>query len=293
MSSDNEESSVQDSQNIKRISNQLSDEKETPSGNNNIDKSDYQLIDKPSKIYKRPYDVRYAIGLGNYKKKKEYSSWLKGRTGPDHPSFKHGQSKTSRMSYGSKYTAWIIGVKQKYNFQCLITGESKKELLECHHLDSFSLYPERRFLIENGVVIHKDIHKHFHQLYGSSVNALQFEDFLIKYYNWGDKVFPWRQGNHEPSLSVEQIEQQLLNSYEKLMMKFLELCESNNHSVIDGEYLGIHSAVTIQCNKHGDVITTTFKNYKNSKHGLRCCGKEAQKNKAEAYNRDSTGKYTL
>jgi hypothetical protein len=255
------------------------------------DKSDYQLVDKPGKIYKRPYHVRYAIGLAHYKEKKKHPSWLAGRTGSDHPSYKHGQSQLSRLSYGTLYTAWLIGVKQKSNFRCFITGETHKSLLECHHIASFSTNEEIRFDINNGVVMHKAIHKEFHSIYGYDVNVHMLEDFLIKNYNWGNKPFPWQQGNHEPSLSVAELQHKLLTAYEKQMINFLKLCEANNHNVLDGEYLGIKAEVTIQCNTHQNIFKTTFKNYKNSRWGLPCCGKESQQQKALLTKRNSAGQF--
>jgi len=59
-----------------------------------------------------------------------------------HPAYKHGLGKT-RDYDSEKYKAWITGVKQKYNFVCVITGESKN--LSCHHLNSWSTSIEGRY----------------------------------------------------------------------------------------------------------------------------------------------------
>lgn len=189
------------------------------------DKSDYELVDIPGKVYKRPYEVRFQIGLKHYKRKKNYTSWLKGRKGSLHPSYVDGKGAINR-DYDQRYVDWITEVKQKYNFKCLITGETRKKLLHCHHLDAFKTHVEKRYLASNGVLIQKSIHNRFHKLYGKDVTVADFEDFLCKYYNWGDKPFPWRQGNHEPSLSVDSPRVPVLTANEKQMVNFKELCTS-------------------------------------------------------------------
>jgi hypothetical protein len=99
---------------------------------------------------------------------------------------------------------------------------------------------------------------------------------LKTYHNWGTKEFAWRQGNHEPSLSVEQIQESHLSLREKKMAEFTTLCTSRNHVVISGQYINANSKVTIRCNMHNESHETTFTNYKKCKTGLKCCGRARQ-----------------
>jgi hypothetical protein len=39
-------------------------------------------------------------------------------------------------------------------------------------------------------------------MFGCNVKTEDFERYLIKYYKWDNKQFPWKQEDHEPSLSV-------------------------------------------------------------------------------------------
>jgi len=95
-----------------------------------------------------------------------------------------------------------------------------------------------------------------------------FEHYLVNNHHWGDKPFPWRQGNHEPSVSVEEIQQSMLTLKEKKMAEFQELCQSRNHTVIQGDYINSSSKVTVKCEIHNTSYETTFTNYKRCKNGL-------------------------
>ena len=53
--------------------------------NENI-KKEHGLKGRP-----RPADVRKKIGDSHRGKPRNYDTWLKGRKGPDHPSYKHGK----------------------------------------------------------------------------------------------------------------------------------------------------------------------------------------------------------
>lgn len=127
----------------------------------------------------------------------------------------------------------------------------------------------------NGVLIRKDIHKHFHSIFGFGVKTSDFAQYLIQYHQWGDKPFPWEQANHEPSSSVEEIMQRGVSYKDDKFKKFVKICVSRKHTVIKGEYLNVHSPVTIKCEIHQKVLETTFHKYTKCKHGLRCCGTQA------------------
>jgi hypothetical protein len=149
----------------------------------------------------------------------------KGQTGPSHPAYKHGQGKTRDFN-AEKQMAWIQAVKFKCNFSCFITGETKKKNLECHHLNAWNWAVEQRYDVDNGVLISKQIHKHFHSIFGSQVKTADFEQYLIQYQNWGDKPFPWKNGNHEPSLSVEEMMNRSVAARDKILGEILQRCAS-------------------------------------------------------------------
>lgn len=95
-----------------------------------------------------------------------------------HGNFKHGLGKTRGIDT-PKYAAWKEGVMQGNDFACFITGEKNKNLLTCHHLNSWDSYPDQRYDIGNGITITKEIHRAFHKEYGAGKNTReQFERFL-------------------------------------------------------------------------------------------------------------------
>lgn len=61
-----------------------------------------------------------------------------------------------------------------------------------------------------------------------------------------------------------------------ILDKFIELCENRDHKYIVGIYQNSSSFCTIWCNKHQCAHTTTFTNYKRSKTGMPCCGRQIQ-----------------
>lgn len=86
---------------------------------------------KPGKVYKRSLETRLKISIA-HKGRTPVNGIKKGQVGEAHPSYKHGMGK-NRHSNPEKRDAWIKGVKQKANFRCFITGETRKDYLACHH----------------------------------------------------------------------------------------------------------------------------------------------------------------
>lgn len=125
----------------------------------------------------------------------------------------------------------------------------------------------------------KTIHLAFHKAYGAGKNTKeQFEKFLQEKYNIFQ--YPWQHDNHEPFLSVEEIEALRASQLERQKQEFFLLIEERGHSLLsanDGFYTS--SKVEIYCSLHKTVNQTTIKKYKYCKTGLRCCGGQAQSNK--------------
>lgn len=238
----------------------------------------------------RSPEERAAISKGLKGKKKNYVTAWTGKTGPDHPSYKHGKGKKNREYDPAKLQAWQFGVRTKANFKCFVTGESDKAKLACHHLYSWE-FIDTRYDIDNGVLISSEVHNNFHKKYGRGNNTPeQFEVFCQQ--NYGINVFPWRQGNHEPSLSVETVAESLKTAQKKKFEEFQMLCSKRGHVIISGEYIRASSPVTIFCEKHKQQYETTFTNYKKCRTGLKCCGRENQRIKSMGYIRKDDGTFT-
>jgi hypothetical protein len=112
---------------------------------------------------------------------------LKGRTGEQHPRYKGATGRDLKSPSTLDYE-WKTAVRKKCNFTCVVTRESnraRKGGFVCHHLNSFDAFPEKRYLPENGVYLHRKIHKQFHDLYryGNNTEAL-FAEFCEKYYDF-------------------------------------------------------------------------------------------------------------
>nr|YP_009184751.1 putative DNA endonuclease [Oogamochlamys gigantea]ALO62838.1 putative DNA endonuclease [Oogamochlamys gigantea] len=185
------------------------------------------------------------------------------------------------------YEAWILCVKSRDGFKCIVTGETTH--LETHHLDGFDWAEQKRYDVKNGVTLSKKVHKQFHKQYGSGKNTVeQFEDFLAKNYNIIDfSKFPWKD-NHEPSPSLEEKMEKAKTYRENMMEDFIKRCEKNNHLVLPNQtYVNAKSHVKIKCLVHNIEYETTFTNYKKSKGGLPCCGRELQKQSLKANRNNS------
>lgn len=125
----------------------------------------------------RPLEVRAKISQSLKGKKKSIPGYWTNKTGPEHPSYKHGNGKKNRDYDPSLYSAWVTGVKQLYDYKCFVT--QKITDLQCHHLNSWDYIPGR-YDISNGLLLAKKIHTKFHSAYGSGKNTKkQMEDFLF------------------------------------------------------------------------------------------------------------------
>jgi hypothetical protein len=152
------------------------------------------------------------------------------KSGSDHGNYKHGLGKTRGVDT-PMYAAWKEGVMQQNDFCCFITGEKKKDLLTCHHLNSWDSYPDQRYDISNGVTITKEIHRAFHKEYGAGKNTKeQFERFLQEKYNIYE--YPWQNDDHEPTLSVDEIALRRASMHDKYKQDILSLIEKRGHTLI-------------------------------------------------------------
>lgn len=116
---------------------------------------------------------------------------LKGKTGPLHPRFKGGYARDLKNPSTADF-AWKTEVRKRCGYRCVITLEKAKpgERFACHHLNSFNLFEDQRYLPENGVYLKRDIHLEFHKAYKFKDNTeAQFAEFCLTRYNinWEDR----------------------------------------------------------------------------------------------------------
>jgi len=69
-----------------------------------------------------------------------------------------------------KYKQWSRAVKTAGNFQCAICL-AKDVYLESHHVWAWNAYPEKRYLLVNGVSLCKICHDQFHNIWGKGNNT--------------------------------------------------------------------------------------------------------------------------
>lgn len=220
---------------------------------------------------KRPPEVCEKISKAHKGKPKNYPSYLKGRTGPNHPSYKHGKGAT-RVYDHEKHAAWKQGVLRASNFRCFITNQDHH--LECHHLIGW-WYEPTRYTIENGIAISADIHKDFHDNYGRGDNTPeQFEKFCEEKYNVTN--FPWRQGDHKPSFTIEEEQSKIVSLSANREDAFKLTVKNRGHEIVSGVYVNNNSTIVLRCTTHDHSQEVRAGNYKKSKFGLCCCSKEGQ-----------------
>lgn len=74
---------------------------------------------------------------------------------------------------------WRNAVFERDGYCCRITGKAGK--LNVHHLNSFYLYTEERYSLNNGITLLEEIHKLFHKYYGRITTREQFIEFINKF----------------------------------------------------------------------------------------------------------------
>jgi hypothetical protein len=124
-------------------------------------------------------------------KAKKRTGSLLGRTGNRHPRYKGGLARDFKNPSNSDF-AWKNAVRKRCKYKCVITGDkiSSGGRFACHHLNSFDIFEDQRYLPENGVLLKREIHSLFHTNYKFGCNTeAQFAEFCKKFYNinWEDR----------------------------------------------------------------------------------------------------------
>lgn len=101
--------------------------------------------------------------------------------GEKHHSWKPDEEKTvpinNNIRHSADYRDWRNMVFIRDSYKCQICGVNNNNL-KAHHLDGFSVAPNGRFDIVNGVTLCNDHHIQFHKKYGFGGNTKeQFDEF--------------------------------------------------------------------------------------------------------------------
>jgi hypothetical protein len=112
---------------------------------------------------------------------------LTGKTGEQHPRYKGGSGRSFQNPSNDDYK-WKSEVRKRCKYTCVVTLEKQKRNQKgyvCHHLYSWDLHEEKRYLPENGVFLKKEIHKKFHDTFAYGKNTeTQFAAFCQQYYGF-------------------------------------------------------------------------------------------------------------
>lgn len=80
-------------------------------------------------------------------------------------------------SQDSKSIKWAKKIKEKDSFCCRICGKSY--FLHSHHINSYDIFVDQRYDLNNGVTLCKFHHEIFHNIYGrGNNNKYQFKEYI-------------------------------------------------------------------------------------------------------------------
>lgn len=97
-------------------------------------------------------------GLGHKEGGKKLSKIYKGK---GNPNYIHGNTKQSILDRKNQWHCWGRFVFAKDNYTCALSGRTDD--LQTHHIIPFSLYPNFRFEIKNGIILNRFYHIELHR----------------------------------------------------------------------------------------------------------------------------------
>lgn len=87
------------------------------------------------------------------------------KSGLRHPLWKGGiTSEHDKIRRSKEYNLWRNAVYRRDHFHCQICGKHcEQNDIVAHHINSFSIYPDQRFLVENGITFCRSCHLKQHR----------------------------------------------------------------------------------------------------------------------------------
>lgn len=190
--------------------------------------------------------------------------------GDKHHNWKGGVDDVSKRDgfVQAAYNTWREVIFTVYNGACFLTGNTVREELEAHHLNSWGTSPEGRYDPKNGVLLHKTVHREFHSMVGHATTVLQFEQFASQKH--GITSFPWSTGD----VDFEKIQQKLLSLKDERLDAMKAKVDAAGLTLISFDYENKKSELVLSCPKHGQTFSVTVSNFKRNKYGAPCCSRE-------------------
>jgi 5-methylcytosine-specific restriction endonuclease McrA len=91
-------------------------------------------------------------------------------------------TRQKRRNQTPEFMAWSLAVRErdKHTCQCCGSRQRNRRLYNvAHHIESWDINEDKRFLIDNGLTLCKRCHKKFHKTYGfGKNNSKQLEMFI-------------------------------------------------------------------------------------------------------------------
>lgn len=98
----------------------------------------------------------------------------------NNPMWKASKTEEERISQRKtlKDSNWVKSIFERDNYTCQCCGKRGGNE-NAHHLDGYNWCIDKRYNIDNGVLLCEDCHKYFHHLFGYGDNTKeQYEEFL-------------------------------------------------------------------------------------------------------------------
>ena len=77
----------------------------------------------------------------------------------------------------AKHIHWARNVKERDNYTCQICRAIGVRL-HSHHLNSYDIFVDQRYILDNGITLCSVCHEKFHVIFGKGSNTkFQFEQF--------------------------------------------------------------------------------------------------------------------
>lgn len=129
--------------------------------------------------YQNNCEHKQSMNKQWYQNNREYHSEWMARYKDRHPE-KCDKDKREKETPGLKEAKTMA--RQNANYQCELTGWKGPN--NVHHLNGYVFFPDQRADLNNLIVLHTDVHKHFHRVYGQKGDNTidQFDQFVCDWF---------------------------------------------------------------------------------------------------------------